>query len=179
MDGKSFDRIVMRLGTDASRRQLLGGLIGAAAAVLAGATVLEAKPRGKGKGKGRKKGQGNGNGNGNGGNGNGNGNGQGLGTEKVQICHRNNGRRRFNLITVGAPAAAAHERHGDTVCDEEELADCEVFTGCDDDGECVAGPAPEGTPCVTVDGNGEEVSGTCDEDGACVADDGDDEEPVP
>jgi hypothetical protein len=52
MDETRFDQISKRVGTDASRRQLLGGLIGAAAALLTGTAVLEAKPNGKGKGRG-------------------------------------------------------------------------------------------------------------------------------
>lgn len=150
MDGTIFDRIAKRLGSDASRRTLLGGLLGMAA--LAGATGSEAK---KNNSRGRRRN------NGNNGNGNGN-NGGGAGTEKVQICHRTNGRRGFRLITVGAPAVPAHERHGDTVCDEPE-DDCVVVTGCDDDGACTTGPAPEGTPCDAFF----PAAGVCNAEGEC------------
>jgi hypothetical protein len=51
MERKHFDQVIKRLGTGSSRRGVVGGVIGATAALLAGATVLEAKP-GKGKGKG-------------------------------------------------------------------------------------------------------------------------------
>lgn len=149
MDGMTFDRLSKRLSSESSRRRVLGGLIGGAAAVLAGATTLEAKRKSNARANG---------------NGNGNNQGQGAGTEKVQICHRTNGRRGFTLITVGAPASNAHTRHGDTVCD---LVTCQTVSGCDDDGACTYEPVAEGTECVTED----DVAGTCDGAGACVADD--------
>lgn len=158
MEGMTFDRITKRLGGDASRRRVLGGLIGGAAAVLTGGLALEAKAKNNGKGKanGRRK---------NGGSGQ--GGGQAGGAEKVQICHRNNGRKGYNLITVGAPAAAAHERHGDEVCAQQA---CAAVTGCDEDGACVYEDAAAGTECVT----GDNLPGTCDNGGNCVADDDED-----
>jgi hypothetical protein len=169
MEGNTFDRITKRLGTDASRRQMLGGLIGTTAAVLAGAVVAEAKPhknKNKGKAKDRnraRKQAANDNGN----------NGRGAGTEKVQICHRNNGKKGPNLITVGAPAVPAHERHGDTVC--EQVA-CQTIAGCavDDDGAITCtyeAVADEDQVACSVDGD----AGTC-VGGECVTEDGGDGE---
>jgi hypothetical protein len=93
VDDRRFDRWVRGLTEDASRRGLLGGLLGGAAAVVAGAELGEARNghnrnrnnRNKGKRKGKGKGQ-----------------------QKVQICH--NGQ----TITVARPAARAHLDHGDT-----------------------------------------------------------------
>ena len=160
MDNKHFDAITQALATDGSRRRVLGVLVGGVAA-LAGAATLEAKRGGNGKSRGRGRGRNNG---GNGGNGNTNGNGASQGQEKVTLCHRNNGKKGFNLITVGAPAVAAHERHGDVICETEDV--CSVATGCDDDGACVFGPADEGTACE-IDGE----AGSCNAEGICVADD--------
>ena len=47
MEGKHFDQMVKRLGSGASRRSLLAGLVGGAAATLAGADPLDAKNRDK------------------------------------------------------------------------------------------------------------------------------------
>jgi hypothetical protein len=151
MEGNTFDRIIRNLATGSTRRRVLGGVIGSTAAVLAGAAVLEAKPKGKGKrnGKGKKKGQ----------NGN-NGGGGGAGTEKVFICHRNNGRKGYTLIEVGAPAVPAHERHGDTVCETRE---CFVPVGCED-GECTYA-VDEGASCDEF----APAAGRCNAEGLCEA----------
>ena len=89
MDGKTFDRIMKRLRTDGSRREMLVGILGAATAAVTGAalghTTAEAKP-GKGKGRGR----------GNGGH----GKGKGKGNTKVTLCHKS-GERHLPPITVG------------------------------------------------------------------------------
>jgi hypothetical protein len=153
MEGNTFDTIIRTLAAGSTRRRVLGGLIGTTAAVLAGAAVLEAKPKGKAKGKSKK-----------------NGNGGGGSTVKVQICHRNHGRKGFKLITVGSPAAAAHERHGDAVCNPTV---CQTVTGCEiteDTGElaCVFGAVEDNTvACETAAGE----AGNC-VGGECVAEGG-------
>ena len=154
MDDKRFDTFAQALAADGSRRRVLGILAGGVAA-LAGAATLEAKRGGNGKGKAKGRGRGNG------GNGNGNSGGQGGAEEKVTLCHRNKGKKRFNLITVGAAAVPAHERHGDVVCTTEDV--CSVATGCDAEGLCVFTEAEAGTPCE-LDG----VAGECDNGGNCV-----------
>lgn len=114
MDENTFDRMTQRLGSDASRRWLLGGLLSGATA-LAGAVLLgvdeaaEAKRGGKGKGKknGHHK-QKHKNKNRNK-NKNGDGNGNGQGQTKVVICHKG------QTIEVAEPAVQAHLDHGDTV----------------------------------------------------------------
>jgi hypothetical protein len=132
VERNAFDEMVKRFGVGASRRQLLGGLIGSAAAALAGVTLgsdtaFAAKKGGKGKSKGKGKGvekpvgpgngigQGNGGGNA-GGNGNGNGNG-GSGPSKVSFCHKNEETGEYEFITVAKPAANIHgNKHNDLEC---------------------------------------------------------------
>jgi hypothetical protein len=67
MDGERFDRMTRGLLTGASRRSLLAGLIGGAAATIAGAELLEARKGGSRRRRGRVRGQGKGKGNGKGG----------------------------------------------------------------------------------------------------------------
>ena len=146
MDGTTFDRIVKRLRTDSSRREMLAGILGTAA-VVAGAALghstAEANP-GKGKGRGR----------GNGGH----GNGKGKGNTKVTLCHKT-GQGSFQLITVGSSASKGHLKHGDVLC---SLAACQVGTACDSAGTCTVGTAPDGTSCVTdTNASGHCTAGTC------------------
>ena len=149
MNGNTFDRMARHLGTDASRRQMLGGLIGAAAAMLTGGAALEAKPNNKG----RRRNNGN--------------NGQGAGTEKVQICHFTNGRKRVKVITVARPAVKAHLAHGDTLfvdcCFDRQCDDRECFTtiGCVA-GECTY-EVDEGASCDDF----APAAGVCNAEGEC------------
>jgi hypothetical protein len=116
VDEKTFDRITQRLSSDASRRWLLGGLLGGASA-LAGAVLLggddsaEAKRGGNGKGRGKGKGNGKKNGHNKGkrrkNKDKGGDNGQGQ--TKVVICHKG------QTLEVAEPAVQAHLNHGDTV----------------------------------------------------------------
>ena len=139
MDGDRFDRMTRGLLTGASRRSLLAGLIGGAAATIAGAELLEAKKKGKAKGRGkakaRSKARGKGNGNGNGGNGNGGG-----GDDKqVEICHCPPGNPdNCHTIRVGKKAVASHLRNHpeDTVGPCEDVQDqCLPVTGREGDVE--------------------------------------------
>jgi hypothetical protein len=135
MDGDRFDRMTRGLLTGASRRSLLAGLIGGAAATIAGAELLEAKAKGRGKAKARSKARGNGNGNGNGGNGNGGG-----GDDKqVEICHCPPGNSdNCHTIRVGKKAVASHLRNHpeDTAGPCEDVQDqCLPVTGREGDVE--------------------------------------------
>lgn len=148
LEGKQFDQLIKHLGAGASRRHVLGGVIGTSAALLTGAAVLEAKP-GKGKGKGQ---------------------------QKVTICHyqgtNEDGTPKYKALKLGAPGAANHlENHeedtpfvdccpGDT-CEPEE---CFTAASCVE-GECTSTtPALVGAPCTTATG----AAGECDGAGGCV-----------
>jgi hypothetical protein len=163
MDGTRFDEITQRLASAATRRRIVGGILGGTAlltgAALAHFTDADAK-KGKGKGKGHGKG--------NGGN-----RGKGKGRTKVFICHKTKGGG-FNLIRVGAPAVKGHSKHSDTVC---VAGVCETGdpTGCDQDtGACVFDQAADGTECTVDDQTGTCTGGVCVTCGAtgasCVAD---------
>ncbi len=113
MDGTRFDTIAQRLATGASRRQLVGGLLGGAAAALTGAAILEAAPGGNGKGKGKGKNNGN------------KGKGKGKGKTKVYLCHKPNANGEGTVLQVSGSAKGGqnkkgklrgHERHGDVEC---------------------------------------------------------------
>ncbi len=64
MDGERFDRMTRGLLSGASRRSLLAGLFGGAAATFAGAELLEARKRGNRRRRGKVRSQGNGKGGG-------------------------------------------------------------------------------------------------------------------
>jgi hypothetical protein len=148
MEGKHFDQLIKHLGAGSSRRRMLAGVMGGAAAVLAGATVIRAKP-GKGKGKGQ---------------------------QKVTICHyqgtKDDGTPKYKALKLGAPGAANHLEHHDEdtpfvdccpgdVC---EPAECYTEASCVE-GECTSTtPATGGTPCTTETG----LPGFCDGAGNCV-----------
>src|SRR6478735_7415212 len=104
MDGNTFDRMIKRLQTDGTRRQVLAGVLASAAAVVSGAALssgsAEAKP-----GKGRDRGRGNG----------GHGKGKGKGNTKVTLCHPN-GNGGFELITIGEPGSHGHGHQDDVPC---------------------------------------------------------------
>jgi len=146
LDGTEFDTISKRLVGAATRRRMMGGLLGSAA-ILTGAalatTDADAKKGGKGKGKGRGKNK-----------------GKAKGKTKVSFCHKSG--NDFEFIIIGAPAAKAHRnKHGDVEC----VADpCNTLTKtCNEDGTCGVEPvvSEEPIPCE-VDG----VEGTCVE-GVC------------
>lgn len=146
MDGQGFDRIVRGLTNAGSRRQIVGGVLGGAAALLTGAAVLEAKRGGNGKSRGNAKGR-----------------GKAKVQTKLTFCHSGNGKK-YTPITVASPAQKAHhDKHGDELC---ALDECNVaVTGCSDEGACQYEAASAETECTTEDG----VAGFCDGAGACVA----------
>lgn len=122
------------------RRSLLG--MAAATVAALGLQAADAKKGGKGKGKRKGKGK-----------------GKGKGQVKVLLCHRNGSG--FKLLSVGQPAVAAHEAHGDVVC---AVGPCQtgVATGCGADGACLFALAAEGTACTL-----EDVAGVCSAEGEC------------
>ena len=96
MERNSFDELVKRFGAGASRRQLLGGLIGSAAALagvaLGGGEAIAAKKGGKGKSKGK---------------------GKKHGHKKVAVCHKG------EILFVPQPAVNGHLKHGDFLVDDD------------------------------------------------------------
>jgi len=171
VERNSFDELVKRFGAGASRRQLLGGLIGSAAALagvaLGGGEAIAAKKGGKGKSKGKGKGvdkpvgPGNGIGQGNGGGntgGNGHGNG-GSGPSKLSFCHKNEVTSEYEFITVAKTAEKSHLNHGDVPCgDPSSIPACKVGT-CDETGACGTANAEDNIACG--------IAGTC-QGGECV-----------
>jgi hypothetical protein len=151
MNGTRFDQMMRNMTEEASRRRLLGGLLGGAAmltgAALARTDDADAKKGGNGKGKGK-----------------GNGKGKGKGKPKVQFCHATD-EGGYVFISVGAPAAKAHRNHKGKV-DVECVADpCKTYDKtCGVDGTCGFTPAAVDTACVAEGG----VPGLCDEAGTCV-----------
>jgi hypothetical protein len=117
-----FDAVTKTLMSDASRRQVLSGLLGGVTALLLGSRALEAKKGGKGKekrrGKSKQAKQ----------NPTNDRNPQGRGQEKVLICHKG------HEIEVAAPAVDAHLRHGDTIgaCPPEPVTCTPPETACGD-----------------------------------------------
>jgi hypothetical protein len=172
VERNSFDEMVKRFGVGASRRQLLGGLIGSAAAALAGVALggdeaIAAKKgpkskktksdNGKQKGVGKGNGIGQGNGGGNtGGNGHGNG---GSGPSKLSFCHKNEVTSEYEFITVAKTAEKSHLNHGDVPCgDPSSIPACKVGT-CDETGACGTANAEDSIACG--------IAGTC-QGGECV-----------
>jgi hypothetical protein len=155
MEGKHFDEWIKRLEAGSGRRHVLGGLVGATAALLTGATALEAKRGGKGKGKGKGKSK---------------GKGKGRGEQKVTICHAN-GSGGYQKLTLGAPGAENHLRtHPDDTpfvncCPGDTCTAAACFTSSCVDGACSSPtPAGVGTDCMTSTG----AAGTCDINNVCV-----------
>ena len=93
MEAKRFDLLARGCAGDTSRRQVLGRLLGATAALLTGATLAGSDVARAKKGKGKAKGHGKGKKN---------------GQPKVALCH--NG----HTIRVAAPAVDAHLQQGAT-----------------------------------------------------------------
>jgi hypothetical protein len=145
MESNTFDQIFHRLEAAASRRRLLAGLLGTAAATLVGAVGSDAR---KNKNKGRRHNV---------------GYTVGGGAEKVQICRRNRRRRSFSLIAVGQSAVPSHRRRGDIICPVPP--ECFVITGCSANGNSVCAIEPdEGAPCNDF----YPAAGVCNAEGECT-----------
>lgn len=113
MDAHRFDTITRGLTADTSRRRVFGGLLGGAATLLTGATVLGAKG----------------------------GNGKRKNKPKVSFCHRSkNGA--YKLITVGGSEQKGHRKHGDSPCVCEGPEPC-TFTCNQETGACEVAPPAE------------------------------------
>jgi hypothetical protein len=144
MHGSRFDTITQRLSAAATRRRLVGGLLGGAA-ILTGAALaqtddVDAKKGGKGKGKGRGKNK-----------------GKAKGKTKVFICHKG------EVLRVASPALKGHLKHGDTECGEPDVCQTGSPTSCDAEGVCTFASVADNTACTTE----EIVEGHC-EGGVCV-----------
>lgn len=141
MNDLHFDRLTRVLASMPSRRGVLAGLVAGSLAV-AGVSQATAKP---GKGRGKAKGR-----------------GRGKGQTKVGLCHQSD-EGTYHFISVGQPAVAAHERHGDVVC-PASTDSCLSYTSCDPTtGACVAEAEEDSTPCTDAAG----ASGAC-QGGVCT-----------
>ena len=149
MESNAFDRIVKNLCTDASRRQVLGGLLGTATALtggigLGGSSTQAARKRRRRPG-------------------------HGAVGDFVAVCHVA-GRRPPERLRVRGRALRAHLAHGDF-----RYVDCCVNDDCDVPmcftGQCVAGTCsqtqlPPGAPCGI---GGGQALGQCTADGQCMS----------
>ena len=132
MEETTFDQIVGRLATDASRRRVLGGLIGAATAALTGGAVLDAKTRTASRRRRRHP-------------------RHGGATDLVTICHFTAGGTAAERLLVGGRALRKHLAHGDVrfgdccVTGECEVGAC--FSAQCVHGTCEKTQLPQGTPC--------------------------------
>ena len=143
MNDLHFDRLTRVLASMPSRRGMVAGLVAGSLAV-AGVSQAEARP---GKGRGNAKGR---------------GRGRGQGQTKVGLCHQSD-EGTYHFISVGQPAVAAHERHGDVVC-PASTDSCLSYTSCDSTtGACVAEAEEDSTPCTDAAG----ASGAC-QGGVCT-----------
>ncbi|MDQ3779734.1 MAG: hypothetical protein M3354_04180 [Chloroflexota bacterium] len=144
MNDLHFDRLTRILASTPSRRGMVAGLVAGSLAV-AGVSQATAKP---GKGRGNAKGR---------------GRGRGQGQTKVGLCHHSEEEGTYHFISVGQPAVAAHERHGDVVC-PTSTDPCLSYTSCDPETDaCVAVAAEDDTVCTDSAG----ASGTC-QGGVCT-----------
>ncbi len=123
MDGERFDRITRSLLAGASRRHLLGGLVGGVGATIAGAELLDAKKSRTGKGKDKDKDKDKGG--------------------KRTICHCPPGNPdNCHTITVGTKAAESHLRNHP--CDYDGACRDDVVNPCEPQDECLAVTNTEG-----------------------------------
>ena len=136
MDGNRFDTTIKHLVKNASRRQMVAGLLSKVVATFAGASILEAKNTKVKKAK----------------------------KPKVSFCHRT-GNGSYRFITVSESASKAHLAHGDVACAPTACqtlsGTCVATTDA-----CTFTPAEEGTECgvgLTCDalGNCCDALGNC------------------
>ncbi len=88
--GKTVETISRHLGTNATRRKLAGGILGAAVAVLAGRTLMSAAKGGNGKGMAKDK-------------------------AKTPICHYDDETGLYTFVQVPVKAGKGHAKHTENV----------------------------------------------------------------
>jgi hypothetical protein len=121
MEGKHFDQVIKRLGTGSSRRHVVGSVIGATAALLTGATVLEAKKGAKGGGK-----------------------------TKKSVCHFSNGHGgKYKKLTLGGPGADNHVANHPNDGYFGEVAGCCPGDTCTPQGQCFTAACTKDTTTST------------------------------
>lgn len=125
MEDMKFDRLAQHLTVEGSRRQMLGGIVAAAAAVVTGATALGAKGKGKAKAKGKGKGKGH-------------GAAGAPGKNKVGLCHLDEETGLYSYAEVPPPAMKGHQKHGDVPA-PNGAADCDALNEPEPEPE----PVPE------------------------------------
>ena len=154
MESNTFDQLISRLYTGASRRRMLGGVMGAVTAALAGGAVPEASA--KSSSKRRRKSTGH--------------PGGGAATDLVAVCHVTNSGEGVKPIRVRRRALRAHLAHGDF-----RYRDCCVNGDCDVPecfaaqcvhGACIQTQLPAGTSCSLAGPAG--GIGGCTPAGNCV-----------
>jgi hypothetical protein len=154
MEGTTFDQFVSRLHAGASRRGILGGMIGAVTAGLAGGAVLEADAKKASRKRRRRSGKGP----------------HGAAKDLVTICHITSESQGIERLRVGRRALRAHLAHGDfRHVDCCVNADCEVgpcFSAQCVSGTCSVTQLPQGTPC-DLEGPVGGIGG-CTATGMCV-----------
>lgn len=170
MDEKRLDQLTRGLADGASRRTLLAGLFGGAAAILVGDQASAVNPRKRRRRRRRRGGKGD------------NGTAEAIGEvtlppgtlaggvwdETIQICHFDHERGEYRVTSVPTVQVPDYLNAGDTLyidcCVDSDCHGMACFTssGCIE-GAC----AYDATPGVSCDlGNG--AYGVCDEDGVCV-----------
>ena len=97
MGGKTVETISRHLGTNATRRRLAGGIIGATAAVLAGRTLVSAAKGGNGKAKAK-------------------------GKSKTPICHYDDETGQYTFVQVPVKAGKGHDKHAEDVVTDSDGA---------------------------------------------------------
>jgi hypothetical protein len=132
MEANTFDQIVGGLARHASRRRMVGGVIGAATAALTGGVGLGAKTK-PSTGRRRRRPS------------------PGGATDLVTICHVTTGSGDATRLRVGGRALRKHLAHGDVRYQDCCVnGDCKVgacYSAKCIHGACVKTQLPQGTPC--------------------------------
>lgn len=163
MDDTRFDAVARGLARAASRRSVLGGLLGAFAAASAPSALAVKNRKRKGKGQGQGQGQ-------DGGDESALAPGTQVGgvwEASIEICHYDAERGSFEVMMVSAPDLPNYLNAGDTLyidcCVDGDCRwqPCATPTGCIE-GACMY-EITTGAECALSDG----LTGVCGKDGAC------------